>query len=94
MDLTLQIINVLLVGLPFIAAGVGVGVVAGALPGFGASNTLIILLPLTLQLSAESALLLVVGLFVGVRLGGATPAILINVPGTASRPRKLSRTSR
>lgn len=84
MDLTLQIINVLLVGLPFIAAGVGVGVVAGALPGFGASNTLIILLPLTLQLSAESALLLVVGLFVGVRLGGATPAILINVPGTAS----------
>lgn len=71
-------------GLPFIAAGVALGVVAGALPGFGASNTLIVLLPLTLIMPTESALVMIVGLFVGVRLGGATPAILINVPGTAS----------
>ncbi|CAN0592501.1 unnamed protein product, partial [Laminaria digitata] len=70
---------ILLWGLPIIAAGVFAGVIAGALPGFGASNTLIILLPLTLLMSSQNALLLVVGLFVGVRLGGATPAILINV---------------
>lgn len=84
MEILPDVIAVLLSGLPYIAAGVLVGVIAGALPGFGASNTLIIMLPLTLQMEVNDALLLVVGLFVGVRLGGAIPAILINVPGTAS----------
>lgn len=84
MDVFTEVLAVLVLGLPFIFGGVLIGVIAGALPGFGASNTLIIMLPLTLQLGMHDALLLVVGLFVGVRLGGATPAILINVPGTAS----------
>lgn len=84
LDVSQEVFLILLWGLPIIAAGVFAGVIAGALPGFGASNTLIILLPLTLLMSSQNALLLVVGLFVGVRLGGATPAILINVPGTAS----------
>lgn len=79
-----DVLTLVLTGLPFIAAGVALGVAAGALPGFGASNTLIILLPLTLVMPTESALVMIVGLFVGARLGGATPAILINVPGTAS----------
>jgi len=79
-----DVLSVLWAGLPLIAAGVLVGVIAGALPGFGASNTLIIMFPLTLLLGVNDALVFVVGLFVGVRFGGATPAILINVPGTAS----------
>jgi putative tricarboxylic transport membrane protein len=79
-----DVLYIVFQGLPFIAAGVFLGVIAGALPGFGASNTLVILLPLTLILPVESALVMVIGLFVGVRFGGATPAILINVPGTAS----------
>jgi putative tricarboxylic transport membrane protein len=79
-----DILQILLYGLPLIAAGVTVGVIAGALPGFGASNTLIILFPLTLQMHVDGAMMLTMGLFVGVRLGGAIPAILINVPGTAS----------
>ncbi|MGI9500587.1 MAG: tripartite tricarboxylate transporter permease [Geminicoccaceae bacterium] len=84
MDLSLQAIAVIAAAVPFIAAGVLLGVFSGALPGFGGSNTLIILLPLTLYMEVNAALLLVVGLFVGVRFGGAIPAILINVPGTAS----------
>ena len=71
-------------GWHFILAGVLLGVIAGALPGFGASNTLIVLLPLTLALEVDQALIMVAGVFVGVRFGGAIPAILINVPGTAS----------
>jgi len=76
--------TIIAAGLPWIAAGVLVGVVAGAIPGFGGSNTLAVLLPLTLFLEIHPALLFVVGLFVGIRFGGAVPAILVNVPGTAS----------
>ncbi len=79
-----EIMPILIAGLPLIAFGVALGVVAGALPGFGASNTLIILFPLTLSMEVNSALIMMTGLFVGVRFGGAMPAILINVPGTAS----------
>ncbi|MEM7443245.1 MAG: tripartite tricarboxylate transporter permease [Pseudomonadota bacterium] len=79
-----DVLPILLTGLPLIAVGVAVGVVAGALPGFGASNTLIVLFPLTLHMEVNSALILMTALFVGVRFGGAMPAILINVPGTAS----------
>ncbi len=79
-----EILPLLLINLPLIAIGVAIGVVAGALPGFGASNTLIILFPLTLHMDVNAALILMTALFVGVRFGGAMPAILINVPGTAS----------
>lgn len=79
-----DVLPLLLAGLPLIAAGVAIGVIAGALPGFGASNTLIILFPLTLHMEVNAALILMTALFVGVRFGGAMPAILINVPGTAS----------
>jgi len=84
MDLPVDVLAVLAMGLPWISAGVLIGVLAGALPGFGGSNTLILLLPLTLFLDADAAILFAVGLFVGVRFGGAIPAVLINVPGTAS----------
>lgn len=84
MSIFVEVTSLLAASWAFILAGVLMGVVAGALPGFGASNTLIVLLPLTLALDADQALILVAGVFVGVRFGGAVPAILINVPGTAS----------
>ncbi|MGI9452582.1 MAG: tripartite tricarboxylate transporter permease [Geminicoccaceae bacterium] len=84
MPVIVDVTSLLAAGWMFILAGVLLGVVAGALPGFGASNTLIVLLPLTLALEVDQALILVAGVFVGVRFGGAIPAILINVPGTAS----------
>ena len=84
MSIYVEVVALLASGWAFILAGVLLGVIAGALPGFGASNTLIVLLPLTLALDVDQALILVAGVFVGVRFGGAIPAILVNVPGTAS----------
>lgn len=59
-----------------------VGLVAGAVPGFAAHNTIIILLPLTLALNVELALTFMVSLYCASHLGGGIPAILVNIPGT------------
>ena len=50
MPIFAEVTALLASGWIFILAGVLMGVTAGALPGFGASNTLIVLLPLTLAL--------------------------------------------
>ena len=59
-----------------------IGLVAGAVPGFAAHNTIIILLPLTLALDVELALVFMVALYCASHLGGGVPAILVNIPGT------------
>lgn len=64
--------------------GAFVGILAGAIPGFSASNTLIIILPLTLNMRTEPALALMISIYCGAQLGGSVPAILFNVPGTGS----------
>jgi putative tricarboxylic transport membrane protein len=58
------------------------GILVGAVPGFSAQNTLIILLPLTLTLDVEVALAFMVSLYCATHLGGGIPAILVNIPGT------------
>jgi putative tricarboxylic transport membrane protein len=58
------------------------GVVVGAIPGFNAQNTLIILLPLTLTMPVDKALAFMVSLYCATHLGGGIPAILVNIPGT------------
>ena len=57
------------------------GIVIGALPGFGAANTLIILLPLTLTMDLDVALAFMVAVYASSHLGGGIPAILVNMPG-------------
>ena len=64
--------------------GAFIGILAGAIPGFSASNTLIIILPLTLNMQTEPALALMISIYCGAQLGGSVPAILFNVPGTGS----------
>lgn len=59
-----------------------IGVVMGAIPGFAAHNTIIILLPLTLAFDVETALIFMVALYCASHLGGGIPAILMNIPGT------------
>ncbi|MYZ49716.1 tripartite tricarboxylate transporter permease [Propylenella binzhouense] len=59
-----------------------VGIIAGAVPGFAAHNTIIILLPLTLAFNVEVALTFMVALYCASHLGGGIPAILVNIPGT------------
>lgn len=65
-----------------IAPAVLLGIVVGAIPGFSAQNTLIILLPLTLAMDIETALAFMVALYCATHLGGGIPAILVNMPGT------------
>lgn len=59
-----------------------VGIVMGAIPGFAAHNTIIMLLPLTLAFDVEVALTFMVALYCASHLGGGIPAILLNIPGT------------
>ena len=58
------------------------GIVIGAIPGFNAQNALIILLPLSLTMDVEKALVFMVSLYCATHLGGGIPAILMNIPGT------------
>lgn len=65
-----------------IVPAVLIGIVVGAIPGFSAQNTLIIILPLTLTMDIEVALAFMVSLYCATHLGGGIPAILVNMPGT------------
>ena len=59
------------------------GLIVGAIPGFSAANTIIILLPLTLAMDVEIGLVFMVTLYCSSRMGAGIPAILVNIPGTA-----------
>ncbi len=59
------------------------GLTVGAIPGFSAANTIIILLPLTLVMNVEVGLIFMVALYCSSRMGAGIPAILVNIPGTA-----------
>lgn len=59
------------------------GIVVGAVPGFSAANTIIILLPLTLSMSPAVGMIFMTAIYTASRLGAGIPAILVNIPGTA-----------
>lgn len=61
------------------------GTLIGALPGIGPINGVAILLPIAygLGLPAESALILLAGIYYGAEYGGRISSILLNVPGDA-----------
>ncbi len=66
-----------------IVPAIFLGLVVGAIPGFSAANTIIILLPLTLAMEPEIGLVFMVALYASSRMGAGIPAILVNIPGTA-----------
>ncbi|SHK44619.1 tripartite tricarboxylate transporter permease [Halomonas caseinilytica] len=70
-------------GLAFL--GALLGTLFGSLPGIGPINGIAILMPLayTLGLPAESALILLAGIYTGSEYGGRMSSILLNVPGDA-----------
>jgi putative tricarboxylic transport membrane protein len=78
LDLTLDSIRLIWVIVPAVL----IGILVGAIPGFSAQNTLIILLPLTLAMDIDVALAFMVSLYCATHLGGGIPAILVNMPGT------------
>lgn len=70
------------VNLMLIVAGTMIGIVAGALPGFAASNACAIMLPVTLTMTPAGALIFFSSIYIGAMYGGSIPAILVNTPGT------------
>jgi putative tricarboxylic transport membrane protein len=61
--------------------GVALGTLVGALPGLGAITGMTILLPLVFGMDPVSALLMLMGVYLGAVYGGRITSILINVPG-------------
>ncbi|MEM7490073.1 MAG: tripartite tricarboxylate transporter permease [Pseudomonadota bacterium] len=72
--------------LMLVLVGCFAGTLIGALPGIGPINGVAILLPIAYGLGfpAESALILLAGIYYGAEYGGRISSILLNVPGDAS----------
>lgn len=73
-----------LVNITYCFFGVLLGTAVGVLPGLGPIATISILLPFTYGLQADTALIMLAGIFYGSQYGGSTTAILVNLPGESS----------
>ena len=69
--------------LMFLAIGMALGLVFGAIPGLGGTTALALLLPLTYGMEPITALALSGGVMGAVPMGGSISAILLNTPGSA-----------
>ncbi len=65
-------------------AGVTVGIIFGSIPGLSASMAVALFLPLTFTMSPSMGMNVLVAVYIGGISGGLIPAILLNMPGTAS----------
>ncbi|MCB1395648.1 MAG: tripartite tricarboxylate transporter permease, partial [Rhodobacteraceae bacterium] len=72
------------VTLLWVAAGVAIGYLVGALPGLGKATAVAIAIPLTFALPALPAIAFLIGIAKGSAAGSAVSAILLNVPGEPS----------
>lgn len=64
--------------------GVLLGLTVGALPGLNDSITIAVLIPVTFGMNPTHAFALLVGIYVASACGGSIPAVLLDIPGTAS----------
>ncbi len=64
--------------------GVVIGMIVGALPGLNDSITLAVLIPVTFGMDPQTAMCLLIGIYVSACYGGSIPSILLKIPGTAS----------
>src|SRR4030042_469706 len=65
----------------FIAAGVLLGTVLGAIPGLNSTMGTALLIPFTFAMTPENGLVLLAAVYCGGTFGGSISAILFNVPG-------------
>ncbi|HUF82754.1 MAG TPA: tripartite tricarboxylate transporter permease [Burkholderiales bacterium] len=65
-------------------AGVAIGIILGAMPGFGSSQALALLFPLTFAMSVDQAVLFFLAVYSAVEYGSSIPAILIRTPGSGA----------
>ena len=64
------------------ALGTSLGVMVGAIPGLTGAMLIALTLPLTFSMSGESALVLLISMYVGSVSGGMITATLLRMPGT------------
>ena len=64
--------------------GLLAGLVIGSIPGLNDNIAFAVFIPFSFGMAPEPALALMVGVYCGTATGGAIPAIMINVPGTAA----------
>jgi TctA family transporter len=64
--------------------GVFLGTMIGVLPGIGPLATIAMLLPITFNLPAVPALIMLAGIYYGCQYGGSTTAILVKLPGESA----------
>jgi len=64
--------------------GVGVGLLAGAIPGFTIAMAVVLTLPFTFSMPPEQGLAIMVSVLVGGLSGGLMAGILTGIPGTPS----------
>lgn len=62
--------------------GTGLGILVGALPGLSSPMAIIVLLPITFKMETLPAFAIMMGIYVGTKLGGSFSAILLRTPGT------------
>ena len=62
--------------------GTAYGIIAGAMPGIGATLAFGLVLPVTFALTPVHAVALLMSISVGVAYGNSIPAIMVGVPGT------------
>ena len=68
----------------FCLLGVVFGMLVGVLPGLGPSAGTAMLLPLTYGLGAESAIIMLAGIYYGAMYGGTITSVLVNIPGESA----------
>lgn len=68
----------------YLIVGTVLGVVAGAIPGINGGMLMVLSLPLTFYMNSQSAVALLIGMYVGGVSGGMVPALLIRIPGSPS----------
>src|SRR5512146_878226 len=68
----------------FAFIGCMMGTLIGVLPGVGPAAGTALLIPLTFQLPATGAIIMLAAIYYGAMYGGTITSVLMNVPGEAS----------
>jgi len=85
--------DVLIIGLqtlcsPYVLSmlliGIVAGLIIGTIPGLNDNIAFAVFLPFSFSMRPDAAMALMVGVYCSTAIGGAIPAIMIRVPGTAS----------
>jgi putative tricarboxylic transport membrane protein len=66
----------------YMFGGVMIGVILGAIPGLTCGTAIALIIPMTYYMNTESAMVLILSIFVGGIYGGSISSILLGTPGT------------